>query len=147
MAKMVDGKTIKELETRAKTVLYANEYTNGNLLISAEVLLNLIHEVKVKRYHNLPYESKCANLHGHNWKVKIYCKARELSDYGMVEDFTHIKKCVMDVFDHQSINQVVPFNPTAENIAKYICDIIPTCYRVEVQESEGNLAIYEQEDI
>lgn len=33
------------------------------------------------------------------------------------------------------------------NIAKYICDIIPTCYRVEVQESEGNLAIYEQEDI
>ena len=34
-----------------------------------------------------------------------------------------------------------------ENIAKYICDIIPTCYRVEVQESEGNLAIYEQEDI
>lgn len=45
---MVDGKTIKELETRAKTALYANEYTNGNLLISAEVLLNLIHEVKVK---------------------------------------------------------------------------------------------------
>ena len=26
MAKMVDGKTIKELETRAKTALYANEY-------------------------------------------------------------------------------------------------------------------------
>ena len=104
-------------------------------------------EISASHYLNLPYESKCANLHGHNWKVKIYCKARELSDYGMVEDFTHIKKWVMDVFDHQSINQVVPFNPTAENIAKYICDIIPTCYRVEVQESEGNLVIYEQEDI
>ena len=38
MAKMVDGKTIKELETRAKTALYVNEYTNGNLLVSAEVL-------------------------------------------------------------------------------------------------------------
>lgn len=65
-------------------------------------------EISASHYLNLPYESKCANLHGHNWKVKIYCKARELSDYGMVEDFTHIKKCVMDVFDHQSINQVVP---------------------------------------
>ena len=42
----------------------------------------------------------------------------------MVEDFTHIKKCVMDVFDHQSINRKLSFNPTAENIAKYICDII-----------------------
>ena len=64
MAKMVDGKTIKELETRAKTALYANEYTNGNLLISAEVLLNLIHEVKVKRYHNRikPGGRKCTQL-------------------------------------------------------------------------------------
>ena len=48
-------------------------------------------EISASHYLNLPYESKCANLHGHNWKVKIYCKARELSDYGMVEDFTHIK--------------------------------------------------------
>lgn len=60
MAKLVDGKTIKELETRAKTALYANE----NLLVSAEVLLNLIHEVKVKRYHNRikPGGRKCTQL-------------------------------------------------------------------------------------
>ena len=66
MAKMVDGKIIKELETRAKTALYANEYTNGNLLVSAEVLLNLIHEVKVKRYslqEVLVHHQKRGNAH------------------------------------------------------------------------------------
>ena len=93
-------------------------------------------EISASHYLNLPYESKCANLHGHNWKVKIYCKARELSDYGMVEDFTHIKKCVMDVFDHQSINQVVPFNPTAENISVVIWQklrpLIPTSLDLEI---------------
>ncbi len=34
-------------------------------------------------------------------------------------------------------------NPSAENIAKWICDHIEHCYKVSVQESEGNLAIYE----
>ena len=47
------------------------------------------------------------------------------------------------VLDHQVLNDVVPFNPTAENIAKWICDQVPHCYRVEVQESKGNVAIYE----
>ena len=73
---------------------------------------------------NLPYESKCANLHGHNWIVNVYCKSKELTDYGMVIDF----------------------NPTAENMAKWICDNVPHCYKVEVQESEGNTATYEVDE-
>jgi len=40
---------------------------------------------------------------------------------------------------------VIEINPTAENIAKWICDQIPNCYKVEVQESEGNTAIYIKE--
>ena len=27
----------------------------------------------------LSYESKCANLHGHNWIITVYCKAKELN--------------------------------------------------------------------
>ena len=27
----------------------------------------------------LSYESKCEQLHGHNWIVTIYCKAKELN--------------------------------------------------------------------
>lgn len=94
---------------------------------------------------NLPYESKCANLHGHNWIVTVYCKSRELTDYGMVIDFKHIKNMVQDKLDHKYLNDVVEFNPTAENMAKWICDNVPNCYKVEVQESEGNTATYEVE--
>lgn len=94
---------------------------------------------------NLDYSSKCCNVHGHNWIVTVHCKSEKLNQNGMIEDFTLIKKNISDKLDHQYINDVVDFNPTAENMAKWICDQIPTCYRVEVQESEGNIAAYESE--
>ena len=94
---------------------------------------------------NLNYESKCANLHGHNWIVTVWCKSKTLDDNGMVIDFTHIKREVQDKLDHKFLNDVVPFNPTAENIAKWVCEQIPHCYRVSVQESEGNVATYERD--
>ena len=94
---------------------------------------------------NLNYESKCANLHGHNWIVTVWCKSQTLDANGMVIDFTHIKRKVQEKLDHKFLNDVVPFNPTAENIAKWVCDQIPNCYRVSVQESEGNVATYERD--
>ena len=102
--------------------------------------------------HNLTldYESKCHNLHGHNWIVIVYCKSKELNQNGMIEDFTHIKREIHDKLDHKYLNEVPELkgiNPTAENIAKWICEQIPTCYKVTVQESEGNIAIYEKDDI
>lgn len=92
---------------------------------------------------NLTYESKCENLHGHNWIVTIYCKSEELNNDGMVVDFTHIKKQISDKLDHNDLNRVLNFNPTAENMAKWIQEQIPYCYKVDVQESEGNIASYE----
>ena len=65
----------------------------------------------------LSYESKCQNLHGHNWIITVYCKSRELNSDGMVVDFTHIKQLVQERLDHANLNEVLPFNPTAENIA------------------------------
>ena len=94
---------------------------------------------------NLNYESKCANLHGHNWIVTVWCKSQTLDANGMVIDFTHIKREVQDKLDHKFLNDVVEFNPTAENIAKWVCEQIPHCYRVSVQESEGNVATYERD--
>lgn len=93
----------------------------------------------------LSYESKCQNLHGHNWNVTICCKSSELNNDGMVIDFTHIKECIHQKLDHSNLNELFDFNPTAENIAKWICDNTPYCYRVEVQESEGNIAVYEKD--
>lgn len=102
--------------------------------------------------HNLklPYESKCANIHGHNWIVTIHCKAGNLTEYGMIVDFKKVKEVISDKLDHKYINEVVDFNPTAENMAKWICnqvnEICETgrCYKVTVQESEGNIGTYEE---
>lgn len=93
---------------------------------------------------DLPYDSKCSNFHGHNWVVVVHCKSETLNESGMVMDFTLIKKDIHDKLDHRNLNEVFDFNPTAENIAKWICSQIPNCYKVSVQESEGNVAVYER---
>lgn len=92
----------------------------------------------------LNYESKCSNLHGHNWIVVVTCKSDTLNENGMVYDFTHIKKKIMDRLDHNYINDILDVNPTAENMAKWIAEQIgEKCVKVKVQESEGNVATYE----
>lgn len=92
---------------------------------------------------NLSYESKCKGLHGHNWIITVYCQSKTLNADGMVVDFKHAKEIITKQLDHKYINDIVDFNPTAENIAKWICDQIPHCYKVQVQESENNIAEYE----
>ena len=101
-------------------------------------------EISAAHYLNLSYRSKCENLHGHNWKIVVCCKSETLDEDGMVVDFTHIKEIVKGQLDHKCLNDVLDCNPTAENIARWIADRIPFCYRVSVQESEGNKAIYEK---
>lgn len=102
-------------------------------------------EISAAHSLSLPYTSKCERLHGHNWVVTVYCRSRELNAEGMVADFGHIKRLVEGQLDHQNLNDLIPANPTAENIARWICDQIPTCYRVVVQESEANTVIYERD--
>lgn len=101
--------------------------------------------IEVAGAHNLKldYESKCSNIHGHNWIIYVTCQTEELDQNGMVYDFKLISDIVKSKLDHKYINEVVDFNPTAENIAKYICDTIgEKCVHVKVQESEGNVAEY-----
>ncbi len=105
-------------------------------------------EISASHHLDLPYESKCRNLHGHNYLVTVYCRSAKLTNYGMVIDFTHIKKGIQDLLDHKNLNDILPsyLNPTAENMAKWICDEVNDlmdvgeCYKVSVQESEGNIA-------
>ena len=93
-------------------------------------------EISASHKLNLSYKSKCTNLHGHNWKIEVYCKTENLNKDGMIVDFTHIKDVVMEL-DHKNLNNYIK-QPTAEHIAKYIYERIPYCYKVKVIESEGN---------
>lgn len=92
-------------------------------------------------------EGYCESLHGHNWIITVYCKARELNADGMVVDFTRIKKAVHGAIDHTNLNETLPYNPTAENIARWCAEQVgPTCYKVEAWETETNCAIWERDE-
>ena len=71
----------------------------------------------------LPYASKCANMHGHTYKVEIEVEGPINSD-GMVLDFTMFKSMTDPAsFDHQLLNGMEYFkdkNPTAEHLVEYI---------------------------
>ena len=133
------------------TFVYAVEVTLGSSKHHKKrgfiCMYTVIKQMEISASHSLSlsYESKCENLHGHNWIITIYCRSEVLNADGMVIDFSHIKSIVKDQLDHKNLNDVFSFNPTAENIAKWICDQIPACFKVKVKESEGNTAIYEKD--
>ena len=101
-------------------------------------------DVTISAGHHLKnYDGACSNRHGHNWHITVYCKGAELDNIGMLIDFKKIKEAV-NFFDHQYLNDLFPEeeNPTAEILAKRICDAIPYCYKVLVEEQEGSRCIY-----
>ena len=78
--------------------------------------------------------------------MTVFCRAATLNADGMVCDFKHIKDRIHGYLDHGNFNELLPFNPTAENLARWITQQIPECYMTAVQESEGNSAIYVADD-
>lgn len=103
-------------------------------------------EISAAHKLNLDYESKCSTLHGHNYIITIFCKTKELNKNGMVIDFSYIKEKIHKRLDHKYLNDIILINTTAENIAKWVCDELgEKCYKVIVQESENNIAIFERD--
>lgn len=133
-------------------IRYANDVENLDNMKHDEVphRYRISKRMEIAGAHklDLPYESGCNNVHGHNWIVTVYCEATELVN-GMIIDFKHIKNFIHDKLDHKFMNDVLAVMPTAENMAKWILDSVNkeagrnVCYKVEVQESEGNIAVYE----
>ena len=103
-------------------------------------------EISSSHSLHLTYESKCEAMHGHNWIVIVHCQSKTLNVDGMVTDFTVIKRDIAGALDHTNLNEVLPFNPTAENSARGVWEHVENCYKVEVWESENNKAIYEKDE-
>jgi len=97
-------------------------------------------EVAGSHLLTLPYESKCSRLHGHNWHITVFLASTTLNEAGMVLDFKRIKEVVHDYLDHGNFNELLAFNPTAENIAAWVVQQFPECYKAIVKESDGNIA-------
>ena len=104
------------------------------------------------------YKGGCENVHGHNFKVQVVLAGERLDETGLLVDFIDVKNLmgqVMARLDHQNLNEVPPFdvkNPSAENIAEYICTemtsglanaIVPVRIReVKVWETDIQSATY-----
>ena len=114
----------------------------------------------IKEYHG-----KCENLHGHNYKVRVYVSGHKLGKGGMLIDFGILKKIlktVLDELDHKNLNEIPYFlekEPSAEIIAEFIfnkiedqlsccAEEIGACSlsRVDVFETDKNLAIYTRQE-
>jgi 6-pyruvoyltetrahydropterin/6-carboxytetrahydropterin synthase len=70
------------------------------------------------------YEGKCAELHGHTWRVEVFVVGEKLNDVGILVDFNVLKKKLKEIIerlDHKLLNDLNEIgNPTCENISKYI---------------------------
>lgn len=108
-------------------------------------------EISAAHKLNLDYDSPCQNLHGHNWIIIVSVCGTKKNKNGMLIDFKQVKNLIHDELDHAYINDVIEDNPTAENIGTWTMNTINTyleqyglddccCYKVDVQESEGNTA-------
>lgn len=108
----------------------------------------------IERYHDFSaghrvhgHESKCAHLHGHNYRVHFTVEPIEtLDDIGRVVDFSVIKSELCEwlerEWDHKFMIWredplhlylweldkegvvIVPFNPTAENMAFHLVEVV-----------------------
>ena len=130
------------------------------------------HEITAERYHDISaghrvagHENKCQFVHGHNYRITFFCIGA-LDSVGRVIDFGVIKSrlCAWleQHWDHKFLLWkedpdrqklygamaesvvLVPFNPTAENMAQYLVDVVGPqqligtdveLYRVRVEET------------
>jgi len=96
------------------------------------------------------YRGKCEKVHGHTFRVEVMIRARELDRAGIGLDFTEIKKALTALLpDHTLLNEVFPFNPSAENLARHFYGELKRSYPVEsvtVWESEDASATYAEDD-
>lgn len=107
-------------------------------------------------HHLLNYDGACANVHGHTYHLHIMLLGK-VKD-GFVIDFKLLKEIVKEYIinklDHKDLNKVLDFNPTAENIAVKIWEMLDPVIdevfkgrvvleRVKLYETPGSFVEYD----
>ena len=100
----------------------------NRLVYNKDAIIEVTKEVSFDSAHYLnEYAGKCSKLHGHLFKLFITVSGT-CNDIGLVLDFkdlkTIVKEEILDKFDHECINELISFNPTAENMVCYIFDVL-----------------------
>jgi 6-pyruvoyltetrahydropterin/6-carboxytetrahydropterin synthase len=85
--------------------------------VSKDLVFSGAHAVRL-------HGGRCENRHGHDWRIRVTVRAKELDALGMVMDFADLKraaKAILAPWEFRDLNETAPFdreNPTAENIAR-----------------------------
>lgn len=114
-----------------------------------------VKNIKFCAAHRLyKYEGVCSNIHGHNYIAEIHVEQDILDSLGMVIDFKKISETIGDWidknWDHALLyhkndiqlgdlliygaelaflkNFMMPYNPTAENMAKYLLETVNSLF-------------------
>jgi 6-pyruvoyltetrahydropterin/6-carboxytetrahydropterin synthase len=77
--------------------------------------------------HRLPdHEGKCSRLHGHTYGLEVTVQGTPHESgpaAGMIMDFAELRARVSEIIteplDHQLLNELFPFVPTAEAVAAW----------------------------
>ena len=81
--------------------------------------LELEHTFSAAHQLTNAYDDKCNNFsHGHNFVTFVTIITDKLVN-NMVVDFTQVKE-IIDKLDHKNLNEILDFEPTAENLANYL---------------------------
>lgn len=102
------------------------------------------------RLPNVPGGHKCARLHGHSFKTRVYVAGPVDPELGWVVDFAEIKaafKPLEDQLDHHYLNEIPGLeNPTSENIAAWMWErlysTLPGLSKIVVRETCTSGCVY-----
>jgi 6-pyruvoyltetrahydropterin/6-carboxytetrahydropterin synthase len=71
--------------------------------------------------HGLRDGHPCGRVHGHNYIVRVSLSGSDLDQHGFLLDYNDLKpfgKWLDDAIDHRHLNDVLPIQPSAENMAR-----------------------------
>lgn len=96
----------------------------------------------------LPEGHQCGRMHGHNYTFEVELESLTLDPTGFVLDYGELKpvKEFIDLnLDHRHLNDVVDFQPSAENIAQWFHAICQGLLGAAIV-AKGRRAYFEGQD-